>query len=92
MLADEVAGLEEVAAALGRPPAWLKRNWLKLHQREGFPRRIPAGDVWPRRAVEVWLRTAGLAAPPLADNQNAAGVDPVSAAAAMLRERYGAQP
>ena len=80
-----------MAAAIGKSPAWLKRNWLSFHQREGFPRRIPAGDVWPRRAVEVWLRTAGLSAPPLADNQNAGG-DPVSAAAAALRNRYGVNP
>lgn len=91
MLANETASLEEVASALGKPPAWLKRNWLKFHLTSGFPRKIPAGDVWPRRAVEAWLRSAGqLSALPLPANENMAGVDMVSAAAAALRERYGA--
>ena len=91
MLANETAGLEEVAAALGKTPAWLKRNWLRFHLATGFPRRIPAGDVWPRRAVEAWLRSAGqFSALPLPANENTAGVDHVSAAAAALRERYGA--
>ena len=91
MLADKVAGLEEVAAALGRKPAWLKRNWLSFHERTGFPRKIPAGDVWPREAVEVWLRSAGCVAPaPLPANQNDGGFDPVAAAAEALKHRYGA--
>lgn len=91
MLANETASLDEVASALGKSPAWLKRNWLRFHQSNGFPRKIPAGDVWPRRAVEAWLRSAGqITAPPLPANENMAGVDLVSAAAAALRERYGA--
>lgn len=90
MLTDETAPLEEVAQAIGRPAAWLKRNWLKLHQREGFPRKIPTGDVWPRRAVEVWLRSAGQVAPaPLPANQNGQHGDAIAAAAAALRQRYG---
>jgi predicted DNA-binding transcriptional regulator AlpA len=88
-LADEVAGLDEVAAALGRSPVWLQRNWLKLHQTQNFPRKIPTGWVWPRRAVEVWLRSAGQVARPLPANDDGAG-DPVEAAAAALKQRYGA--
>lgn len=90
MLSDETAGLEEVAAALGRKPEWLRRNWLKLHQQEGFPRKIAAGWVWPRRSVLSWLRSGGFVQP-VAANQNAAEFDPVMAAAASLMERYGAR-
>ncbi|ESZ32722.1 hypothetical protein [Mesorhizobium sp. L2C066B000] len=92
MLSDETAGLDEVAQAIGRPAPWLKRNWLKLHQREGFPRKIPTGDVWPRRAVEVWLRSAGQLPALLPANQNEGQVDAISAAAKALLERYGATP
>jgi hypothetical protein len=89
-LSDETAPLPEVAAALGRTEGWLMRNWLKLHQAEGFPRKIPGGWVWPRRAVETWLRSAGAChdAMPLPANQNAPGRDAVAAAAHALEERY----
>lgn len=94
MLTDETAPIEEVAQAIGRPGkagvAWLKRNWLKLHQREGFPRKIPTGFVWPRRAVEVWLRSAGQMPALLPANQNEGQGDAISAAAKALLERYGA--
>lgn len=91
-LSDETAGLDEVAAALGRPAEWLRRNWLKLHQQNDFPRKIPAGWVWPRRAVEVWLRSGGeLQLPPLPANQNGAA-DLLEEAAAALKRRYGALP
>lgn len=92
MLTDETAPLDEVAQAIGRKPAWLKRHWLRLHQREGFPRKIPTGDVWPRRAVEVWLRSAGFVPAPLPANQNGTEGDAIAAAAAALRKRYGATP
>lgn len=89
-LADEVAGLDEVAAAMGRTTIWMRRNWLKLHQAEDFPRKIPGGWVWPRRAVEVWLRSAGqLMARPLPANDDGGG-DFVDQAAAALKARYGA--
>lgn len=89
-LSDETAQLDEVAAALGRSATWLRRNWLKLHAEQDFPRKIPAGWVWPRRAVEVWLRSAGqFAARPLPANDDG-GLDPVDAAAAALKARYGA--
>ncbi|TGP93819.1 MULTISPECIES: hypothetical protein [unclassified Mesorhizobium] len=89
MLSNETAGLEEVAAALGRKPSWLKRRWLRLHLEQGFPRKISTGDVWPRRAVEVWLRSGGVVAPqPLPANQNEGAADLVANAAAALRARY----
>ena len=91
MLASETASLEEVAAALGRKPGWLMRNWLKLHVDKGFPRKIPTGWVWPRRMVEVWLRSGGAIAPlPMPANQNGADDDVVSRASEALRARYGA--
>jgi hypothetical protein len=89
---NETAGLDEVAAALGKSPAWLMRHWLSFHRRTGFPRKIPAGWVWPRRAVELWLRSAG-ETPPLpspANGNDPAGPDPVALAAASLMARYGA--
>lgn len=90
MLSDETAGLDEVARAIGKTPDWLKRNWLKFHRAENFPRKIPGGFVWPRRAVQVWLRSGGALLPEPA-NQNGAG-DFIAAAADALKERYGAQP
>lgn len=93
MLKDKTASLAEVAEALGRKPEWLKRNWLRFHNEHGFPRKIPCGDVWPRGAVEAWLRSAGMIAQPLpAANENAPGHDIISAAAQSLQERYGARP
>lgn len=92
MLKDKTAPLEEVAAALGKRPEWLKRNWLRFHLKHGFPRKIPCGDVWPRGAVEAWLRSAGMNAQPLPANENAPGHDVISAAAQALQERYGARP
>lgn len=92
MLTNETACLEEVAAAIGKRPSWLKRHWRRFHEQTGFPRKIPAGDVWPRRAVEAWLRTGGqFDARPMADNQNDGAADMVSAAAASLLARYGAK-
>ena len=89
MLSNETVGLDELAAALGRTPGWLRRNWLKLHLEQNFPRKIPAGLVWPRRAVESWLRSGGQSLP-LPANQNGAA-DYVDAYAEALKQRYGAQ-
>lgn len=93
MLSDRTVGLEELAAALGRTPAYLRRNWLKLHREQNFPRRIPAGWVWPRRAVEAWLATSGTIARSPAANENEpdAGGDYVAAYARRLLERTGAR-
>ncbi len=55
MLRDAVADIEEVAAALGRSPQWLRRNWLSYAIKTGFPRKLPHTWVWPRRAVEAFL-------------------------------------
>ncbi len=88
LLSDETAGLDEVATALKRSPEWLRRNWLKLHTEQNFPRKISAGWIWPRRAVESWLRSGGMTLP-LPANQNDGG-DMIDAAAAALKHRYGA--
>ncbi|MCW5697944.1 MAG: hypothetical protein KIS96_14585 [Bauldia sp.] len=89
MLTNETATLEEVAAELGRTPDWLMRHWLSYHQRTGFPRRVPGTWVWPRRAVEAFLRAGGVVAPQQPDNDNAGAVDLVAAASAALSLRYG---
>lgn len=90
MLADKTIPLAEVAAALGRSEDWLMRNWLRLHQRDGFPRRLPAGWVWPRRLVEAWIDAGGAAPQPAPTaNDNAAGADLVALQRAALHQRYG---
>lgn len=90
MLSNETATLEEVAAAIGRKPEWLRRYHRRLQERHGFPARIPGGWVWPRRTVEAWLRSGGVETPqPAAANQNGAA-DYVAAASSFLSERYGA--
>lgn len=91
-LTQQTAGLEEVAAALGKTPDWLRRRWLRLHQERGFPRKL-AGWVWPRRAVEAWIAAEGMPPVlPLAANSN--DVLPADALVAQqhaaLRQRYGA--
>lgn len=95
-LADLTISLEEVACAMRRQPAWLKRHARRLAERHGFPRPI-AGSAWafPRLAVETWLRAGGVVATPLSPaNQNGlnqAGTgDMVAAYAAALKQRYGA--
>ncbi|TYC51642.1 hypothetical protein FMN50_20390 [Rhodobacterales bacterium] len=52
---DLVIGLDELANVLGKTPDYLKRNWLKLHQKLGMPRKHPAAFIWPRGAINVWL-------------------------------------
>lgn len=97
MLADETAGLDEVAAAIGRPAGWLRRNWLRIHLEDGFPRKHPTGWTWPRAAVAVWLRAAGMSRPqdfpandnPLFDNPSG---DPDAAWRQALDDRYGGNP
>ena len=88
MLSNESAPLAEVAEALGRPEAWLRRNWLKLALRDGFPRKHPSGWTWPRAAVAAWLRGSSPAAQPAAINDNAT-LSRDDAYAAALAERYG---
>lgn len=94
-LANETAGLIEVAEAIGRKPEWLCRNWLKLHLRDGFPRKHPSGWTWPRAAVAAWLRGGGASAPQLGrhspENDNLF-VDADAAYRAALDDRYGGRP
>lgn len=91
-LSEEVVGLEEVAAHLGREPEWLKRNWLKLVNEHGFPRRHPSGWTWPRRAVAAWLRAGGAPQAPEAPANDNESVDVEAAFKAALSERYGGNP
>lgn len=86
MLADEFAGIDDVAAALGRSPDWLRRNWLKIHREDGFPRKHPTGWTWPRAAIAAWARSA---APPEAADTLL--TNPDAAWQAALDHRYGAQ-
>ncbi len=90
MLSDETAGLSEIAAALHQSEGWVRRNWLSLHQKEGFPRKIPGGWVWPRRLVEAWLRSGGVLddAGPLPANDNPRGQGALAAISRALEGRY----
>lgn len=91
MLTDETATLDEVATAIGRSAAWLKRHWLRLHLSHAFPRKIAGGGfVWPRRAVEAWLRAGGAQPQALLPaNENRPETDPIAAHAAALDRRHG---
>lgn len=89
MLLDDVAGLDEVAAALGRSPAWLRRNWLRIHQEDGFPRKHPTGWTWPRTAVSAWLRGPGRPAAAANDNPFNPADDADAAWRTALDDRYG---
>lgn len=58
-LADRVVGIGELSLALGRSEQWIKRQWLKLHEEEGMPRKLPTNWVWPRKAMENWIERQG---------------------------------
>jgi predicted DNA-binding transcriptional regulator AlpA len=88
-LQDDVCQIDEVAAALGRSPAWLRRNWVRIANEDGFPRRHPTGWTWPRAAVAAWLR--GASSLPASANDNGAG-DVSAAYEAALNQAYGVQP
>ncbi|WP_336071502.1 hypothetical protein [Nitratireductor rhodophyticola] len=89
-LSSESAGIEEVAAAIGRTPTWLRRKWLQLHNEHGFPRKHPTGWTWPRDAVRAWLRSGGLLAEDAETaNDNAPARDPMAAFKEALAGRYG---
>jgi len=89
MLANETAPLSEVAKAIGRSEGWLMRHWLKIHEQDGFPRKLSLGWVWPRRQVEAFLRTGG-AVPFIAEaaNENVPS-DALIAIGESLADRYG---
>jgi hypothetical protein len=89
MLAETIT-LPELAASLGRKEEWLRRNWLRFHRTQGFPRKLPGTWAWPRALVEAWARAGGFEpvpeAPPANDN---ASVDPEAAFLAAASQRYG---
>jgi hypothetical protein len=90
MLSEETADLDEVAKALGRSPAWLRRNWSKIAREEGFPRKLPCGPVWPRRPVVAWLRAGGvITAMAEPTNDNTAGGDVIASYKEQLALHYG---
>ena len=82
--------LAETAALLGRGEDWLRRNWLRIHERHGFPRKHPTGWTWPRAAVEAWLASECPADLPEAANDDMPPVsDPLVAYGQLLEQRYG---
>ena len=81
--------LAEIVALTGRSEAWVRRNWLKLHEESRFPRTLPALWAWPRRSVEAWVAAGGfLPELPAAANSNDADPD-LAAATSMLEHRFG---
>lgn len=91
-LGNEAAGIDEVAAALGRSAGWLQRHWLKIHRESGFPRKHPTGWTWPRGAVAAWLASGGVPAPErAAANDDVPSVDPEAAYMAALNRHYGVE-
>lgn len=82
-LVSEIVLMDELVAATGRTEGWWMRNWLREHELRGFPRKLPAIWGWPRKAVEAWIRRAGLA-PPVPDND-----DGLAAARSDLEARLG---
>lgn len=66
---DLVIGLDELAKVLRKTPDYLKRNWRRMHQKLGMPRKHDAGDIWPRKQIEIWLTgPSAVAAAPGNDN------------------------
>ncbi|MFK0330883.1 hypothetical protein ACIQUB_07145 [Rhizobium sp. NPDC090275] len=57
-LQDRLVKIDELAQALGRKEDWIKRNWLRMHQKDGMPRKVPSAWAWPRKAMEAWLEGA----------------------------------
>lgn len=85
----ETATLAEVARAIGRSESYVRRNWVKLAEEQGFPRKLPCGPVWPRRLVELWCRSGGMLQQPQPLNDNT-GSPPPDYAAAIANE-YGVE-
>ena len=81
--------LAELAAMTGKPEAWWRRNWLRMHLQHNFPRRLPGLWAWPRGTVAAWCRLGGLLPElPQPANQNA-GPSDLEAATALLDRRFG---
>lgn len=73
-LKDPPVTLAELAAALGRSPAYIKRYHHRMHERFGLPRKLAIGWLWPRLAIEAYLagNDAPVSAVAIAANQNRA--------------------
>lgn len=84
---QDIILIDELATALGSSPRSLKRNWLSMHERHGFPRKLPGLWGWSRLAVEAWVRSGGQA-PYMPDNENV----PTDPATEALAARYGGNP
>lgn len=91
-LSADAVSIDEVAAALGRNENWLRRNWLKIYEEHGFPRKHPTGWTWPRGAVAAWLASGGFAPRMLeAANDVLPMTDPEAAYMAQLSRAYGVE-
>jgi predicted DNA-binding transcriptional regulator AlpA len=83
-----IVTIAELSEMTGRPETWWRRNWLRMHERHAFPRKLPGLWGWPRKAVEAWIAAGGFVLPELpAANQNS---EPdLGRATALLEARFG---
>lgn len=81
-LSERLVMLPEMAEALQRSEDWVRRNWLRLHNDHGMPRKCSVGWQWPRRAMEAWLDMGGISP---VDLEPEHPVPPTSGGSAHLR-------
>lgn len=87
-MATPTITIPELAEITGKPEAWWRRNWLRMHLKHGFPRRLPGLWAWPAEAVAAWCRLGGVSpALPQPANQNLP--DDLAMARALLDARLG---
>lgn len=69
-------GIEELAAALGRTPDYLKRNWRRMHTTLSMPPKHPSGWVWPRTLIDAWIMCPPVINADLANDNRPGDPDP----------------
>jgi hypothetical protein len=72
-MAETTWSLDEVAAELQMQPDELRRQWRRLHKREGFPRPLPHAPVWSKLLVRAWINSASRTIAAAANDDSAGG-------------------
>lgn len=70
---DKVIHLDELAKVLGKTAHYLKQNHRKLVEKTGMPPKHPAGWIWSRVQIDVWLTSQGYVSA-VPDNDNDGGI------------------